>query len=179
MVEGCSPGRRIWICRLQPSPISAINDAYTLFLLTITSLVLSQLLCSTFPVTVRRPLHNEGAYSILQHHPFREGGVFIDLEAEDAVLEDGDGEDQDFGFEIGIMFGGEFGGEVAIRFGMGAGADSVRELREAGGLLALAAAGVRGVCKERRKAGAGSGGGGGGHQGRHWLPDRNTADIYT
>jgi len=41
-----------------------------------------------------------------------EGGVFIDLETEDAVLVNGESEDQGFG--LGFGFGGEFGGEVTV-----------------------------------------------------------------
>lgn len=41
-----------------------------------------------------------------------EGGVFVDSETEDGVLVNGEGEDQGFG--MGIVFGGEFGGEVAV-----------------------------------------------------------------
>lgn len=44
-----------------------------------------------------------------------EGGVLVDLEAEDAELVDGEGEDQGFGFfGLRIVLWGEFGGEVAV-----------------------------------------------------------------
>lgn len=41
-----------------------------------------------------------------------EGGIFIDLETEDAVLVDGESEDQGFG--LGFGFWGEFGGKVTV-----------------------------------------------------------------